>query len=136
LNAVSDEQLRHGLKSLLGSGARTEARIVAHIAEVEARKLHLRDGSPSAFEYCRAQLGLSESEAFHRLTAARIARKYPIVFSMMERREIHHSRLLAERDFGAARVAQYVEARRSHASGKLENSLRDDIAFARGRWFF
>jgi hypothetical protein len=35
------------------------------------------------------QLGLSESEAFHRLTAARIARRFPVVFSLIECRKIH-----------------------------------------------
>jgi hypothetical protein len=63
LESVSDAQLRSGLTSLLANGYRTEARIIAHIAEVEERKLHAKDGSPSLFEYCVKQLGLSESEA-------------------------------------------------------------------------
>lgn len=70
LERVSDRQLRSDLAALLAAGYRTEARIIAHIAEVEGRKLHARDGSPSLFEYCTKQLGLSESEAFHRITAA------------------------------------------------------------------
>src|SRR5882724_5528908 len=89
LGGLSDEQLRSGLAALLASGYRTEARIVAHIAEVEERRLHSKDGSCSLFEYCVKRLGLSESEAFHRLTAARIARQFPVVFGMIERREIH-----------------------------------------------
>jgi hypothetical protein len=40
------------LASLLANGYRTEARIIAHIAEVEERKLHAKDGSPSLFQYC------------------------------------------------------------------------------------
>jgi hypothetical protein len=41
---VSDQQLRSGLAALLASGCRTEARIIAHIAEVEERRLHSKDG--------------------------------------------------------------------------------------------
>jgi hypothetical protein len=99
LGSVSDAQLRSGLTSLLANGYRTEARIIAHIAEVEERKLHAKDGSPSLFEYCVRQLGLSESEAFHRLTAARIARRFPIVFSLIERRQIHLTAVCLLRDY-------------------------------------
>jgi 5-methylcytosine-specific restriction endonuclease McrA len=99
LGGVSDSQLRSGLAALLASGYRTEARIVAHIAEAEQRKLHLKDGCASLFEYCVKQLGLSESEAFHRLTAARIARKFPVVFSLLERRELHLTAVCLLRDY-------------------------------------
>jgi hypothetical protein len=99
LECVSDTQLRSGLTSLLASGYRTEARIIAHIAEVEERKLHAKDGSPSPFEYCVRQLRLSESEAFHRLTAARIARRFPIVFSLIESRRIHLTAVCLLRDY-------------------------------------
>ncbi|HEY1537095.1 MAG TPA: hypothetical protein VGF76_23910, partial [Polyangiaceae bacterium] len=52
LGSVSDQQLRSGLVTLLASGGRTEARIVAHIAEVEERRLHSKDSCSSLFEYC------------------------------------------------------------------------------------
>src|SRR5450432_967656 len=96
---VSDDQLRAGLTRLLASGYRTEARIVAHIAEVEERKLHAKDGYSSLFDYCVRQLHLSESEAFYRLTAARVARRFPIVFSLIERRQIHLTAVCLLRDY-------------------------------------
>jgi hypothetical protein len=99
LGRVSDTQLRSGLSSLLANGYRTEARILAHIAEVDERRLYAKDGSPSLFDYCVRQLGLSESEAFHRLTAARIARRFPIVFSLIEQRQIHLTGVCLLRDY-------------------------------------
>jgi hypothetical protein len=39
LAEVSDARLRSGLTELLVGGYRTEARIIAHLAEVEQRKL-------------------------------------------------------------------------------------------------
>ena len=39
LNSVSDAQLQSALRSLLAHGSRTEARIVAHLAELEERRL-------------------------------------------------------------------------------------------------
>ena len=74
LSAVSDELLLQDLSGLLTGGARVEERIVAHLAEVEGRRLHLKAATSSLFDYCLRRLALSESEAFHRITAARLAR--------------------------------------------------------------
>src|SRR5450432_1991266 len=99
LGGVSDQQLRSGLATLLASDARTQARVIAHISEVEERRLHSKDGYSSLFEYCVKKLGLSESEAFHRLTAARIARQFPTVFGMIESRRIHLTAVCLLRDY-------------------------------------
>src|SRR5450432_2682272 len=114
LGGVSDEQLRSELASLLAGGSRTEARIVAHIAEVEERRLHSKDGCSSLFEYCVKALGLSESEAFHRLTAARIARRFPVVFGMIERREIHLTAVCLLRDYLTPKNHTELLAEASH----------------------
>jgi hypothetical protein len=99
LAAVSDAALQEGLKELLTKGARTEARIVAHLAEVDARKLHLSVGASSLFDYCLSRLGLSNSEAFHRITAARLARRFPIIFELLERRDVHLTAVCLLRDY-------------------------------------
>jgi HNH endonuclease len=85
---VSDAELEANLRDLLRDGARTEARVVAHLAEVDARRLHLR-GAQSLFEYCQARLGFSESEAWYRICAARAATQFPIIFELLERRQLH-----------------------------------------------
>ena len=99
LEEVSDTRLRSALSELLATGYRTEARIIAHLAEIEQRKLHLRDGSESLFDYCTSVLHLSNSEAFHRITAARVARQFPIVFSLVERRQLHLTGVCLLRDY-------------------------------------
>jgi hypothetical protein len=99
LGDVSDEALEASLGRLLGAGARLEARVIAHLAEVEARRLHLLLGCSSLFDYCRKRLGLSDYEAFVRIAAARVARKYPIVFELLDRRELHLTAICEVRDF-------------------------------------
>ena len=42
LSALSDDQLLQDLSGLVTTGARLEARVVAHLAEVEERRLHLK----------------------------------------------------------------------------------------------
>jgi hypothetical protein len=98
LELVSDEALQRELSRLLTAGARTDARIVAHLAEVDARKLHLALGASSLFDYCLTRLRLSNNEAFHRITAARLARRFPVIFEMLERRELHLTAVCLLRD--------------------------------------
>ena len=88
LGNVSNEELLRKLKALLVASARTEARVVAHLAELDARRLTLL-GGVSLYEYCVKQLRLSEHQAYFRITAARAARKFPLIFELLERRELH-----------------------------------------------
>ena len=124
LGRISDAGLRQGLDNLLGASCRTEARIVAHLAEVEARKLFLRDGFSSMFVYCQRQLGLSENEAFHRIAAARVARRFPTAFGMLERREIHLSALCLLREH---LTLENHEALLNEAMGKTKLQLQELI---------
>ena len=73
----SDERILSELSKLLSNGARTEARVVAHLAEIDARKLTLLSGM-SLFEYCIVGLKLSEHAAYLRIAGARAARKFPL----------------------------------------------------------
>ncbi|HXK20762.1 MAG TPA: hypothetical protein VNG33_23285, partial [Polyangiaceae bacterium] len=98
LDGLSDGELQVGLKELLVAGGRTEARIVAHLAEVDARKLHLTLGASSLFDYCLNRLGLSNNEAFHRITATRLARKFPLIFELLESRAVHLTAVCLLRD--------------------------------------
>jgi hypothetical protein len=114
LAEVSDTRLRTGLAELLAAGYRTEARIIAHLAEVEQRKLHLKDGSASLYDYCTRVLCLSNSEAFHRITAARIARQFPVVFRLIEQRQLHLTAVCLLRDYLTPENQRELLAEASH----------------------
>ena len=53
LQSLTDDELLHRLGDLLRQSRRTEADLVAHIAEVDERRLYARFASPSMFAYCR-----------------------------------------------------------------------------------
>jgi hypothetical protein len=63
LDSVSDDELLRRLAALLQQSRRVEADLVAHIAEVDARRLYAREAAPSMFVYCTQVLRLSEAEA-------------------------------------------------------------------------
>jgi hypothetical protein len=50
------------------------AQLVAHLAELDARRLYLGAGHSSLFTYCRDGLGLSDDAAYNRVEAARACR--------------------------------------------------------------
>ncbi len=125
LSDVSNDELVARLSGLLGEGARLEARIVAHLAEVEARRLHLLLGCASLYDYCRKRIGLSDYEAFVRIAAARVARKFPIVFGMLERRELHLTAICEVREYLTAENHRELL---EEVSGKTKLQIRGVLA--------
>ncbi len=99
LTHVSDNELLRGLHSIRVTERGAVAQIVAHLVEVEERRLHLRTGSPSMFDYCLKRLGMSENEAFRRVTASRLARRYPVILDMLAEGDIHLCALAVLRDY-------------------------------------
>jgi hypothetical protein len=80
LGAHSDRELLEGLKVRVGSGRQLMAEVLAHLGEVEERRLHLEAGYGSMFAYCVSRLGMSEDEACRRIDVARLARRHPALF--------------------------------------------------------
>ena len=89
LKSLSDDELLRCLSEVLAQSRRAEWVLVAHIAEVDARRLFAREGSPSMFQYCLDVLNLSESEAYRRIAAARLSRSYPVLLKMLEDGRMH-----------------------------------------------
>jgi hypothetical protein len=80
LASLTDAALLGALHELVGSSRQVTARLVAHLAEVEHRRLHLDAGFGSMFAYCVGRLRLSEDEACRRIEVARLARQYPGIY--------------------------------------------------------
>jgi hypothetical protein len=89
LQSIPDDELLHRLAELMRQSRRAEADIVAHIAEVEDRRLFAREAFPSMFAYCIDVLHLSEAEAYLRISAARASRLHPILLTMLADGRLH-----------------------------------------------
>ena len=83
LSHLSDGTLVRDLTALVARDRATTAELLAHLAEVDARKLYLAAAYPSMYVWCIAELGLSADSARKRIHAARVARRYPAIFSMI-----------------------------------------------------
>jgi len=91
LRSISDDELLRRLSELLRHSRRVESDLVAHIGEVDARRLYAREAASSMFSYCTEVLNLSEHEAYLRIAAARASRKYPMLLAMLSEGRIHLS---------------------------------------------
>ena len=91
LESLSDDDLLRGLADLLRQSRRAESDLVAHIAEVETRRLYARAAASSMFVYCMDVLHLSEAEAYLRITAARTVREHPVILDMLADGRLHLS---------------------------------------------
>ncbi len=89
LTNLGDEELICALHWVVREDKEVTARLVAHMAEVNERGLYLQFAKSSMFVYSVEELGMSESEAYFRIYAARTARRYPLIFAMIASGELH-----------------------------------------------
>ncbi|HVQ28316.1 MAG TPA: hypothetical protein VMV21_01980, partial [Vicinamibacteria bacterium] len=89
LQSLSDDELLHRLAELLRQSRRVESDLVAHIGEVDDRRLYAREASSSMFAYCTEVLHLSDAEAYLRIAAARAARAHPMLLAMLGDGRLH-----------------------------------------------
>lgn len=89
LSHLSDAVLLRDLTELVGQERFTIADVLAHIAEIDARKLYAPAGYSSMFVYCVRELRFSEDETSKRIQAARAARQYPILFTGLADGRLH-----------------------------------------------
>jgi len=115
---LSDEALLDRVKSLVAQARATTAELIAHLAEVERRNLHLRSGYGSMFAYCFGALGLSESEAYRRIDAARAAQRFPVILRLLAEGAVSLTtvKLLAPHLTDENHVAVLESARGQHKS--------------------
>ncbi len=83
LARLSDQELLSQVKALAGREREATARLIASLAELDARRLYLGEGCASLFTYCTQVLSLSEHAAYGRIEAARAARRFPAILDRL-----------------------------------------------------
>jgi hypothetical protein len=96
-DCLSDGELVAEVTRLAGCERHATAQLIAAIAELDARRLYLGQGCSSMFTYCTQVLHLAEHAAYNRIEAARAARRFPVVLTLLADGRVHLStiRLLA-----------------------------------------
>jgi hypothetical protein len=86
---LSDTALVAQLKRIVNAERAQLAKLLVHLGELDARGLYREDGYSSMFEYAVSALGMSESEAYLRIQAARLTRRFPLVMGRIESGELN-----------------------------------------------
>ncbi len=81
---LSDRDLLAEVTRLATCEREATAALVALLAEMDARRLHLAEGCSSLFSYCTERLRLSEHAAYHRIEAARAVRAFPAILDALQ----------------------------------------------------
>jgi len=83
LSHLSDAALQRDLAALVAKDRTTTAELLAHLAELDRRRLYRELRYDSLYEYCVGELKFSEDVAKKRIRAARTARHYPGILAAL-----------------------------------------------------
>ena len=83
LEALGNDELLSALSVIAGRERQVSCEWLAHLGEVDARRLHEDLGFPSLWAFCTKSLGLCETTAGRRIAAARVCRYYPEAFALV-----------------------------------------------------
>lgn len=81
--ALANDALLTRVSQLARCEREASADLVAHLAELDLRRLYLGEGFSSMFAYCTAGLGLSEHGAYNRIETARASRSFPLILELL-----------------------------------------------------
>ena len=94
LSHLSDPELLAATRGLVGRTNQVLAALLAHLAEVEARGSHRSRACSSLYTYCIYELRWSEDEAYRRVAASRLVRRFPALLDAIACGELHLTGLL------------------------------------------
>ncbi|MBK7586813.1 MAG: hypothetical protein IPI67_42325 [Myxococcales bacterium] len=104
------------------------AEVIAYLAEIDRRRLYLRDACSSLHTFCVERLGYSEEEAAKRIKVARLCRRLPRVVGELEGGAIHLT--------GLYLLAPHLTHGNADALlGEARGKTRREIEALLARWF-
>src|SRR5471030_1772608 len=124
LGGVGNQELVAALSVLVQRENHLMSDLLAHLAELDERRLYLDLGFTSLFAYCTEALGFCKSSAGRRIAVARVCRKYPEAFARVARGELQLSVLsLLGPHLNPENAAQLFEACRRKSCEQVEELL-------------
>jgi hypothetical protein len=128
LRSLSDDDLLLRLRELTVQSRRVEAELVAHIGEVDERRLYAREACSSMVSYCTEVLHLSEAESYFRIAVARASRKHPVLLTMLGDGRLHLSGVATLAPLLTEEKSESVLARATHKSKRQIEELVAELA--------
>ncbi|MGH9199571.1 MAG: hypothetical protein ACRD1T_28055, partial [Acidimicrobiia bacterium] len=102
LTRLPNDELLARVRLLAKREREATASLIAHLAELDQRRLYLAEGHSSLFSYCTEALHFSEPAAYRRIKAARMVRSFPVILELLEQGSVN----LATLDLLAAHLTE------------------------------
>ena len=93
INKMKDQDILESLSLYNQQRNKATAYILAILAEVIRRKLHLKEGYSTLFDFVLKELHIDEGSVYNFTKAADKVAKYPMALAMIYRGELHLSGL-------------------------------------------
>ena len=123
--SLSDQELVAEVTRLAQGEREATVILIAHLAELYGRRLHERAGYGSLFTYCVSVLRLSESAAYDRMKAAKVARRYPLVLDRLADGRLN---LTTVRLVAPHLTAENHQERFASVAGKSKRRVQEELA--------
>ncbi|OYZ11967.1 MAG: hypothetical protein B7Y39_19000 [Bdellovibrio sp. 28-41-41] len=119
LKKLTDQNLDNNLKELVAGEREILAEIILHIIEVETRKLYLKFGYASLFEYLTQHIGYANGSAQRRIDAARLAMFVPKVVDDLESGDLNLSQV--------SLIQKSIRAVQSESKTKVDQKTKEEL---------
>lgn len=119
LKKLTDKNLDNNLKELVAGEREILAEIILHIIEVDCRKLHLKFGYASLFEYLTQHIGYANGSAQRRIDAARLAMVVPKVVGDLESGDLNLSQV--------SLLQKSIRAVQSDSKIEVDQKTKEDL---------
>jgi len=122
----TDAELVNRLERLVQADRSLSAKLLLHLGELDARGVFRELGFSSMFEYCVRALCMSEAEAYLRIYAARLGRRFPLVVERLAANALHLSaiKLLAPH-LTADNCVELLDRARGKSKRQLEQMVAE-----------
>ena len=126
LATLPSDELLARLRALVRRDNALEADLLAHLGEVDGRRLYLEQACSSMFTYCVRVLHFSEAAAYKRIASARAARRHPELLEAVRRGDLHltAASLLAAQ-LSATNCAELIDLARHRTTDEIRRLLAD-----------
>jgi len=85
---LNNEALLSGIKRVVANERHVQCLFLIYLAEIEKRKIYAKEGYSSLFRFVTEALGFSEGSALKRIWVARAARKFPLIYYLIDEGKI------------------------------------------------
>ena len=130
LKKLSDQSLLSQTKYLVQKERNITIQVLRHLSEIESRKLYLKRGFSSLFDYVVKELGYGEGSAYRRIKAMKLCQEVPDTVSKLKAGSLNLTTVSKLQTYFEKQDKKAKKAKKAQTEFNLKNQ-EVDLAFDR-----